>query len=155
MTGPKGSCYASLSDFSGDVSGGVGGLGAGGVVALVPGAALAHVIIGDQQIVTAVSRAVVPGHVHLVPLAVQLHQIPGVAAAVGTDTELDVAQDPQFVEQQLGGAGVALTDGFAVGQCAVCGMGQGGVGLAGGVIDGIAEILVDGADKLVVALAGG
>ena len=138
-------------------------LGAGAVVDRlpVPVAPADHHLVAFEEvsiadIVAPPGGGVVPGGVHVVPLPVHLHQVPGVVAAgIAGDGH---AGDAGGVQHGLVGLGVAGTDGGPIQ--------QGTLGLVGDeghvadvhpvVVVAVGDqVVVEGLDHVVVAHAGG
>ncbi len=132
----------------------------GGLPAVVVQAVL-HRRVGAQEVVVAhvdvkagvgavgVDR-VIPGHVHVVPVAAHLHHVPGMAHVVAHHKD---AGHARAREQQLVGQRVALAHGRAARQGAVGGEGRRGQGRAGGgaVVDAVAhQVVVQGLGNLEV-----
>ena len=63
-----------------------------------------------------IGSGIIPGHVHMIPRAIQLHQVPAVVHAEAGDHD---GVDAQAVQQHLVGLGIAFADGGALDQGAV------------------------------------
>ena len=126
-----------------DVIVGGGGGGSGQIFRkFLCGVLLAHLLIGHIEIgvvhITTIVGLVVPSDVGIVPLAVQLYQVPGVTLSLGVAGDVE-AGDAYCLQQQLIAAGVAGAHRLALQQGADHRLIVGGVLIGDGVGHSIME----------------
>ena len=151
-------------NITGDVAGkiiirthGIGGIEAFCSVFLVPDV-IVKIGITQQEIGIIQSRlgiSGIPGGVHIIVQAIQLHDIPGMGAAVANTADNAVIH-PGFQYQSVEQVGIALADSGLVHQCGIGRVNQRLVLLQTRVIvnNVFAHPVIDGANLFIIALAG-